>query len=294
MSKLLEARWISLDPQTLEELTGGLLSTKLSAGSGLAKTANGLVVFGVTNAMLAGGITLSKLVKGGVIALTDEVTAIQELWSFPDGVKTPEINSSKIVSEVGLAAAFNEKNNKNSVKGVAETNLTLANDPGTVDGVSYTDSDRILLVGQTDQTENGIWIVSTTSSWARPADFATDMAVASAFTISQKGTANAETLWLCAADTGSDVVDTDPLTWVIISRNTAVNSYEQDFSSGDLSSGILVINHKLGKKLVNVVVADTAYQDITPDSIVYTDPDNCTLDLTSSTVTGTWHLSVTK
>ena len=41
----------------------------------------------------------------------------------------------------------------------------------TVDGYTFQDGDRILLVGQTDQTENGIWEVNVSSAWQRAPDF---------------------------------------------------------------------------------------------------------------------------
>lgn len=298
MSKLLEARWIALDPQALEEITGGLLSVKIGTASGLIRTANGLAVSGVTNEMLAGSITLDKLVKGGVIALTDEQMTIQELWSFPDGAKTPEIAGSKIATENSITAALNNRDAKDSVKGVAEINLTLANDPGTIDGVTYNDGDRILLTAQTDLKENGIWLVSLSGSWIRPDDFAAGMPAAAAYTIVQRGTANAETLWVCSVNTGSDTIDTDPLSWVSFNSGggggTTPNAHEQDFDSTNLVAGVLTVDHGLGKKLVSVTVADENYEKIIPDSIQYVNPDSLTIDLSGFTVNGTWHLLVLK
>jgi hypothetical protein len=43
---------------------------------------------------------------------------------------------------------------------------------GSYGGVSITDGDRVLLYGQTDNTENGIYDVSATGSWLRSADAA--------------------------------------------------------------------------------------------------------------------------
>ena len=56
---------------------------------------------------------------------------------------------------------------------VRQTNVnqTLSGDPGAIDGYTWTGGERILLRGQTDQTENGIWIVDITSAWQRAPDF---------------------------------------------------------------------------------------------------------------------------
>jgi hypothetical protein len=51
----------------------------------------------------------------------------------------------------------------------ATTNITLSGEQ-TVDGVAVTDGMRVLLTGQTDATENGIYYVST-GEWSRAADF---------------------------------------------------------------------------------------------------------------------------
>lgn len=51
----------------------------------------------------------------------------------------------------------------------SQANLTLSGEQ-TVDGVSVTDGDRVLVQAQTDGSENGIYIVST-GDWSRAPDF---------------------------------------------------------------------------------------------------------------------------
>ena len=53
--------------------------------------------------------------------------------------------------------------------GTDDINFTLKNFLPAVDGVQLSDGDRILLTGQTDQTENGIYTVSPTG-WTRATD----------------------------------------------------------------------------------------------------------------------------
>lgn len=54
-------------------------------------------------------------------------------------------------------------------RAVSSANHTL-NGEQSVGGVSCTEGDRVLLISQTDQTENGIWVVDT-GDWVRARDF---------------------------------------------------------------------------------------------------------------------------
>ncbi len=52
---------------------------------------------------------------------------------------------------------------KDSVRVVARSNLDLTSNILTIDGISLTDKDRVLLVGQSNQSQNGIYSWSTAS-----------------------------------------------------------------------------------------------------------------------------------
>ena len=68
------------------------------------------------------------------------------------------------------------------------------------------------MTGQTTASENGIWIVRS-GAWERPADFDTGDAVASAFMFVEEGSVYADTGRTCTNDQGSDIVDTDNLSF---------------------------------------------------------------------------------
>ena len=91
---------------------------------------------------------------------------------------------------------------------VASTaNVTLSG-LQTIDGIILNTNDRVLLVGQTDPTQNGLWLAQT-SSWTRPADFATSTPAGEAYVLVSSGNTNAGASWVCT--TPNATIDTDPL-----------------------------------------------------------------------------------
>lgn len=100
---------------------------------------------------------------------------------------------------------------KASVRTASTSNATLSG-PQTVGGVSAVAGNRVLLKDQVDPIENGIWIVQTLT-WTRAPDMAAGSSAAGAFTYAEAGT-NADIGFLCTSNVGSDVVGTDPLTFV--------------------------------------------------------------------------------
>ena len=78
---------------------------------------------------------------------------------------------------------------------VATSNQTLSGTP-TIDSVATVAGDRVLLTGQTDLVENGIWIVAA-GAWARAGDMAAGSAAGDAYTFVNRGTTYTHTGWLC-------------------------------------------------------------------------------------------------
>lgn len=91
-------------------------------------------------------------------------------------------------------------------------NQVLSGDPGTIDGYTFTDGERLLLTGQTDPIENGIWEVNLTSDWQRAPDFdgARD-STTSTLVVAERSVGN-PVMWIL---TNTDPVDigTDAITF---------------------------------------------------------------------------------
>jgi hypothetical protein len=72
-----------------------------------------------------------------------------------------------------------------------------------------------------------------------------------------------------------------------------VNTYEEEFTDGDLSSGELTVTHSLGDSHVLVQVYDNNNKLVLPDDITLTSTNVVTVDLTSfGTISGTWKVFV--
>ena len=96
---------------------------------------------------------------------------------------------------------------KSSVRVVTTSNVTLSGGaPASVDGVSLTLEDRILVTAQTDATENGIYRVTTVGSgsngtWIRSRDAnQNEEVLAGMTTMVSEGTTYADTFWKLSTD----------------------------------------------------------------------------------------------
>lgn len=98
-----------------------------------------------------------------------------------------------------------------SVVALADSNISLPTAPSTIDGVTLSDGDRVLLAGQTDLTENGIYVVSGTDL-VRASDYDTASEIqAGDFVFVSGGTDYAATGWV--QENNVDVLGTDPIVW---------------------------------------------------------------------------------
>lgn len=103
---------------------------------------------------------------------------------------------------------------KDSVVATTTANGTLASafaNGQTIDGVSLSTNDRILIKDQSTQTENGIYTVNASGAPTRADDLATGADAAGAFVFVEQGTVNAENGFVCTSNKGSAVVGSNNL-----------------------------------------------------------------------------------
>lgn len=154
----------------------------------------------ITNAKLA---TIDSANTSGAIVVrdgsgrfdTNQITIIGAVTNATD-VATKQYVDTAI--STGLVA-------KTPAVVVSTTNVTL-NGLQTIDGVSLVSTDRVLLVGQSNMIENGLWVVQV-GAWTRPLDFASGSTAGQAYVLIIDGNINSGSSWLC--NTPNAIIDTD-------------------------------------------------------------------------------------
>ena len=103
---------------------------------------------------------------------------------------------------------------KDSCVAATTGNITIStalNNGDTLDGVTLSTNDRVLVKDQSTASQNGIYIVG--SSPARADDLAAGSDAAGMFTFVEQGTVNADNGFVCTSNKGSAVTGTNNLTF---------------------------------------------------------------------------------
>jgi len=174
------------------------MGTNKITGAGSATSNGDVLVYGQSGGAL-GNLTISS---GGDIVLSGggEVT----------GLPATPGDSTAATSKAYVDSVAQGLDVHPSVKAMSSANVTSLSGPQTIDGVSLIADNRVLLVGQTTASQNGIWIVKA-GAWVRATDLAVGASAAGSFVFVEEGTSYADTGWVCTANVGTDVVGTDSL-----------------------------------------------------------------------------------
>ena len=192
-----------------------------------------------TNHVLAGAASGSAAAPTFRALVSDDIPSLAhtKISDFDTGVRTNTLNQMAVPTG---SVSFNSQNITNladpvntqdaATKGFVEAtsqgldvkdscvaattaNITIStalNNGDTLDGVSLSTNDRVLVKDQSTASQNGIYVVG--SSPARAADLAAGANAAGFFTFVEKGTVNADNGFVCTSDSGSAVVGTNNLT----------------------------------------------------------------------------------
>lgn len=105
---------------------------------------------------------------------------------------------------------------KQPTKTASTANIPTLSGLLTLDTVALSNGDRVLVKDQTDQTQNGIYTVST-GPWTRSPDFSSGTLVGGSGVVVNQGSANGDTLFICTSNFGADTVGTNSLVFQEVS-----------------------------------------------------------------------------
>ena len=230
------------------------------------------------NTVLSGPTTGSAAAPTFRALVAADLLKLNE-FTAPDG--SVSRNSQKITN-LATPTADGDAASKSYVDGVSQGldvkasciaattgNITIStalNNGDTLDGVSLSTNDRVLVKDQSSASENGIYIVG--SSPARADDLAAGADAAGMFTFVEKGTVNADNGFVCTSDKGSAVVGTNNL------------AFSQFSGAGQITAG-----DGLDKS------ANTLSVDLKSNGGLVIESSEIAVDLAASSITGTLAIS---
>ena len=187
------------------------------------------------NRILAGPTTGSAAAPTFRALVAADLLKLNE-FTAPDG--SVSLNSQKITN-LATPTADGDAASKSYVDGVSQgldvkdsvvaattANITIdtaLNNGDTLDGVTLSTNDRVLVKDQSTASQNGIYIVG--SSPARADDLAAGVDAAGMFTFVEQGSTNADQGFVCTSNKGSAVVGTNNL------------AFSQFSGAGNLTAG---------------------------------------------------------
>jgi len=188
----------------------------------------------ISNAKLAtiasADIPDNIVVRDGAGNFATNMITIDGMVFNPTDVATKEYVDAVLVT--GILA-------KDPALVISVANETLSGLP-TIDDVALVANDRVLLIGQTDPVENGLWLAQV-DAWIRPIDFDTGDQAGQAYVLVLAGTVNAGSSWLC--NTPTAIIDIDPIGFSLFALPDATNAANVGAGTG------LVFKDKTGTTL---------------------------------------------
>jgi hypothetical protein len=208
-----------------------------------------------------------------------------------------------------LNAVKNNTDWKDSVRAATTANITLSG-LQTVDGISLTAGQRVLVKDQTDGTQNGFYLAAS-GAWTRTADAADGTTLSSSASVFvEEGSTWAGTQWR-VSNTGTITVGSTAITFTqfgagssysegngiditgnVISVDTAVVARKFSISIGDGSATSIAVTHSLGTKDVSVTIRDNSDDSHVEADIVSSSTTQVTLGFAVAPTSNQYRVTV--
>lgn len=205
----------------------GYLAGAAVASAAVENTFNNLQMTGTSNELGAGYTFTLRASSLLTTVATSTVTLTNSTVNYPVGQ----------ILDAATALA-----NKPSARAVATANVSSLSGTTTIDGVALTAGQLVLLTAQTTASQNGPWIVQS-STWTRPSWYpaaGTSQAFYHSQFLIREGTANSGSLWFINT-TGVITIDTTAVTITQIKLTLASTSVAGTLPAANLPSLISVV-----------------------------------------------------
>ncbi len=180
-----------------QTLTNKTLTTPVIASLQQASGSNTLTMPATTDTLVGRATTdtlTNKTLTSPVLDTEISGTAFQDDDAFSSASASKVASSESIKAYVDSVASGLDV--KDSVVVATTANITLANTQ-TIDGVSLSAGDRVLVKDQSTGADNGIYVVVSGGSWTRATDFDSNTEVTDGtFFFVEQGTTQADSGWV--------------------------------------------------------------------------------------------------
>ncbi len=219
-------------------LSGSIVNADINASAAIALTKLATVTASRALESSAGGVIQASAVTSTELGyLTGVSSAIQTQLNAKVNLSGGTMSgllvlSGDPVTALGAATkqyvdnAIQGLDAKQSVVVATTANGTLATafaNGQSVDGVTLTTNDRILIKNQSAPEENGIYVVQGAGAPVRASDANTWDEYVAAYVFVEQGTTNADTGWLCTANPGG-ALGVNALPWVQFSSSGSITA----------------------------------------------------------------------
>lgn len=203
---------------------GAIDNAKVAAGAAIAST------------KLADGANFVK--KDGSVAFSGNQPMGGNIITGHGTPSTGTDVANKSYVDTQIANLNSIFDSKGSVRAASTGNITVSN-PGTstIDGVSLSNGDLVLLKSQTAPAENGIYTFNGSgSAMTRVSQMDDWDEVPGALVAVEEGSTNADTIWLCTSNQGG-TLETTAITWQQVNSSglTSSNFVDKETPSGSVN-----------------------------------------------------------